>query len=158
MPDITTVWNTQQQRGDWAMAGADLQSGSDLQTSILISLLSDRVAQPGYVPPVPGDPDPKGWWGDAYLPQDVGPLGSRLWQLRRAEKTQTTLNDARDMMAEALQWMITRKVVASFDILAWWLNGTYLAARIVAHRPGQPSQSFPSEAGNYAWAWDQMVS
>ena len=156
MPDITTVWNTQLQRGDWAMAGADLLSGSDLATAIAISLCTDRVAQPGYVFPVPSDGDPKGWWGDAYLPADVGPLGSRLWQLRRAVKTPSTLRTAEGMAAEALQWLINRKIVSRFDITAWWVNGSYLAMRVVAHRPNGTSQTLPSDAGNYAWAWEQM--
>ena len=135
-------------------SSGDLLSGNDLATSVLISLMTDRVAQAGYVPPQPSDGNPRGWWGDAFLPPDIGPLGSRLWQLRRAIKNQGTLNAAQDMAAEALQWMITRNVVASFNISAWWLNGTYLAMSIVANKPNGKSQTLPSPGGNYLWVWN----
>lgn len=155
MTDITTVWNPQLGHGDWAMSGPDLQSGGDLATAILISLFTDRVAQPGYQPPAPSNGDPEGWWGDAYLPAGIGPIGSRIWQLRRAVKTQTTLNLAQDMAAEALQWLINIGAVARFSITAWWLNGSYLAMRIVAIRPNGTAETYPSPGATYAWVWNQ---
>src|SRR5437868_6146739 len=101
MADTTTVWDAANSRGDWAMAGPLLASGDDLQTAILISLFTDRIADPSDVIP-DGTSDPRGWWGDEGQAENIG---SRLWLLSRKKQTQETLQRAYDYIVEALQWM-----------------------------------------------------
>lgn len=149
MPDIAITWDNTAGRGVWTMDGADLRSGSDLQTAILVSLFTDQVAPPDYAPPAPsGSADRRGWWADTYNGYAIGSL---LWTLARAAKTTATLTLVRKYAADALGWMIEAGIVASFDIVAQWVNRTAIGLQITAHKPsGQP------EAFNFGWAWGQL--
>ncbi|HLN23876.1 MAG TPA: phage GP46 family protein [Patescibacteria group bacterium] len=130
MTDIATLWSPAEGRGDWAISGADLQSGDDLVTAVLVSLFTDAAARPDDVIP-DGTTDPRGWWGD--LGEDV-PIGSRLWLLDRSKATAEVLLKARDYIIEALQWLVDDGVVESFDIATEWTTPTMLGARVVAHK------------------------
>jgi phage gp46-like protein len=147
MSDTTTVWNSAAGFGDWTLAGPVLQTGSDLQTAVLISLYTDRVAQLDDEIP-DGSGDPRGWWGDAG---QAVPIGSRIWLLERAKQVPVTLLRARDYAAEALQWLIDDKVVASFDIAAEWSRPGTLGMRVVAHKPNGES-----EAIDFSWTWNKV--
>lgn len=132
MGDIAIVWNPATYSGDWAMANGDLQSGSDLETAILVSLFTDAYA-PDYVPPPPSGPrDPRGCWTDTYTGYRIGSL---LWTRTRLIKTETTLLIIEGDCRDALAWMVTAGAVASFDIDAAWFNRTGLALAITAHMP-----------------------
>ncbi|MFP4891218.1 phage GP46 family protein [Paraburkholderia sp. EG304] len=127
MADVTTIWDIPDMRGDWAMAGPSLQSGDDLQTAVLISLFTDRLALPSDATP---DGDRRGWWGDDPL----YPIGSRLWLLGRVKGPLDVPQRAQDYAQEALQWMIDDGVVASFDISAQWINPSRLDLTVIANR------------------------
>lgn len=144
MADATISWDTANNRGDWSMSGPLLTTGSDLQTAIIISIFSDRIAQPGDVIP-DGSNDPRGWWAD-----DTVPIGSRLWLLRRAKQTKETLQKAYDYLAEALQWMVDDGVVGRFDISTQWVRTSLLGAQITAYKPDGTLLT----TGRYTWAWE----
>ncbi|MBR7961256.1 phage GP46 family protein [Burkholderia vietnamiensis] len=144
MSDTTTVWDVANARGDWQMIGPVLETGGDLQTAILISLFTDRMAEPDDVIP-DGTNDPRGWWGDAG---ETVRIGSRLWLLARAKQTQETLQRAYDYIVEALQWLIDDGVVAKFDVMVEWTKTSELGAHIVAYK-----QDGSTSATAYAWAW-----
>ena len=143
MADIAISWDPSNSRGDWTMNGPVLATGNDIETAILISIFSDRVAQPGDVIP-DGTNDPRGWWAD-----DDVPIGSRMWLLRRAKQTTQTLQLAYDYLAEALQWMVDDGVASRFDITTQWVRTGMLGAVIVAWSPTGTLLS----KGQYAWAW-----
>ncbi|MGF6792779.1 phage GP46 family protein [Paraburkholderia sp. 35.1] len=128
MPDITTVWSIPGMRGDWAMDGPSLLAGNDLQTAVLISLFTDRLALPS--DPTP-DGDRRGWWGDTDPKYRIG---SRLWLLDRVKGPLDVPQRAQDYAAEALQWMIDDGVVASFDISSEWINPNRLDLIVIANR------------------------
>ena len=44
MADIQTVWDTTNCVGDYALKDGSLQAGKDVETAILISLFTDRIA------------------------------------------------------------------------------------------------------------------
>lgn len=116
--------------GDWVMSGPSLKSGDDLQTAVLISLFTDRLALPS--DPTP-DGDRRGWWGDD--PQDTKHrIGSRLWLLDRVKGPQDVPQRAHDYAAESLQWMIEDGVVSSFDISAQWIAPNRLDLIVIANR------------------------
>lgn len=146
--DIKTVWNVQQSSGDWEMSGADLLSGDDLATAVLISWFTDGVALPDDVIP-DGTDDKRGWWGDAG--QDFT-IGSRLWLLERSKLTPAIAKEAQDYGMEALQWLIADGVVAKIAV----------AARIVATVPGKlvlgavlyKSDGTVAKAVNFVWVWN----
>lgn len=127
MADVTTVWDVQRMRGDWVLLGPSLQSGDDLQTAVLISLFSDRLALPS--DPTP-DGDRRGWWGD----DPEYPIGSRLWLLDRVKGPLDVPQRAQDYAAEALQWMLDDGVVATFDITAQWIGRDRLDLTVIANR------------------------
>lgn len=80
MSDLALIWDGRS--CDLALDGNDLQLDDSLQTSILISLFSDRRARADDV--LSGaDGDRRGWWADAYPQIEGDQIGSRLWLLSR---------------------------------------------------------------------------
>ncbi|MET3135269.1 phage gp46-like protein [Oxalobacteraceae bacterium GrIS 1.11] len=144
MSDTSTVWVRELGRGDWNLDGADLQSGNDLETAILISLFTDREANPDDVIP-DGTGDPRGWVGDLGQPYKIG---SRIWLLARAKQSPETLRLASDYIGEALQWLIDDGVVARFDITAEWSATSLLGAAVMAYQNN--GSSIPM---NFSWVW-----
>lgn len=143
MADITLAWNSATNHADWVQNGAVLETGNDIVSAIIISIFSDRRAEPGDV--IPDDSnDPRGWWAD-----DDVPIGSRMWLLRRAKQTMTTLQLAYDYLAESLQWMIDDGVVGRFDIQMQWVRRGMLGAQITAWSP----TGVQLASGLYTWAW-----
>lgn len=143
MADATLTWDVANNRADLVMVGPALATGNDLQTAIIISLFTDRMAQPGDVIP-DGTNDPRGWWAD-----DTVPIGSRMWLLSRAKQIPDTLQRAYDYLAEALQWLIDDGVVAQFDINVSWARPSVLGAQITAYKQNGTTLM----TGQYAWAW-----
>lgn len=139
MSDIATIWDGT--RGDYQQVGAGISSGSDLATAILISLFTDRRAGADDVVP-DGSGDPRGWWGDPTM-------GSRVWLLERAKRTQATIQAAKGYIEEALQWLIDDDVVAGFQIDVEWPPGAALHARVVALR-----NDGTRDAMKFTWVWN----
>lgn len=142
MGDIRTVWNIS--RGDWHLAGPDLEDGHDLETAVVLSLFTDRLANEDDALPS-GDMDPRGWVGDLGQPVKIG---SRLWLLERAKLTVQTGEIARNMAAEALQWMLDDGVVAKFEIMAEVLLPSRLNMQIIAWRRDGSKQAL-----NFSRMW-----
>lgn len=111
MSDIALSYNPGSLSFDYAIVAGDLALDDGIETAVAISLFTDRVAAAD--DEIPDDSgDRRGWWGD--LPSDgttpeaqaTDFIGSLLWLLSRAKRTQETLNRARDYGLAALQWMI----------------------------------------------------
>jgi len=133
LSDITSVWDAETQHCDYVIANGAFQSGNDVETGVLISLFTDRVANvddalPDAPPGAPGDR--RGWWADD--PQK--PMGSRLWLLKRSKGPLDVAAKAEEYAAEALQWMIDDGVVAKFDIEPTWSPPNQLDLLVVAYR------------------------
>ena len=141
MADILISWDEAHSRGDFVLAGQTLETGKDLQTAILISLFSDRMARPD--DSIPDGTDPRGWWGDENI-------GSRLWLLSRAKQTQDTLQRAYDYIVESLQWMLDDGVVARFDVMCEWTRPSFLGAQIIAYK----QDGTQLLTGKYVYAWN----
>lgn len=147
MPDISTIWRPGDTRGDWAVSGADLASGSDLETAVLISLFTDRMADPDDVIP-DGTEDPRGWWGDAGRDR---PIGSKLWLLARAKQTEETRLRAQDYVQDALQWLTDGGIAAGVAVTAEWLRAGVLGISVEIVEPDRRKTVF-----NYQWAWKDV--
>lgn len=141
MGDIRTVWNVS--RGDWDVSGPDLESGRDLETAVIISLFTDRLANGDDV--LPSGDDPRGWVGDLGQPVKIG---SRLWLLERAKLSLQTGAIAKSMAAEALQWLIDDGVVAKFEIITEVLLPNRLNMQIIAFRHDGSKQAL-----NFSNTW-----
>ncbi|WP_410015801.1 phage GP46 family protein [Sodalis sp. C49] len=143
MTDITTLWNGERAVGDWQAGQGDLLSGNDLETAILISLFSDRLARAD--DDYDGD-DRRGWWGDSGADY---PIGSRLWLLRRRKLTLATAASAETYATEALQWLIDDGVVSSITITTRIVYPSKLTMQIIFLKPDGTLSPF-----NYSWAWE----
>lgn len=89
-----TVWNVEEGRGDWALAGptetlnrGGLKATQALETAVIICLWTDLYCPPDHPLAKYVDPhDRRGWWGDGLdVRTDLGErsLGSLLWVLER---------------------------------------------------------------------------
>lgn len=121
MKDLAIVWNSAIGGFDLAIANGDLLLDDGLGTMVLVSLLTDRLAEPADTLPdgrPAGTGDRRGAWQDLAL--DDAPayptanlMGSRLWLLARAKQVTETLRLAEAYASEALAWMTEDGLVGS---------------------------------------------
>ena len=107
MTDIALVFRPEHLDFDLVLDSGDLLGDEGINTPVIISIFTDRLAKTGdRIPDAqPGQPgDPRGWWGDAVDP-DAGAIGSRLWLLNREKQREETLIRARQYAAEAVDWI-----------------------------------------------------
>lgn len=144
MTDIAVTWVPQDFRADWSIAKGDLQVGNDLQTAVVISLFTDRIASADFA-----TDDRRGWWADTY---ETSPIGSRLWQLMRAKKSGAydVLNRAKDYCKEALQWLLDDGVAATINIDTFWIRPNVMGISVVIIQPDRKTRS----AFQFDWAWN----
>lgn len=133
MADIATTWIPLLGAGDWALAGGDLASGSDLETAVLISLFTDAQAAPDDVIP-DGTSDPRGWWGDDG---ETTPIGSKIWLLARSKATPDIPSRLRTAILSALQWLVDDKVVTAIDAQVTLVGGQAQAVVTLTRSAGQ---------------------
>ncbi|ELW7390573.1 phage GP46 family protein [Yersinia intermedia] len=145
MSDISSFWDVESLAADWREGRGDLVSGDDLQTAIIISLFTDRVARDD--DDIDGD-DRRGWWGDADEENDIG---SRLWLLRRQKLTQSVAQKAEDYSREALQWLVTDGVVSSFSVATQIVYPRRLNMVIRYQSPGNGNDTDM----RFFWVWEQ---
>lgn len=144
MSDITLLYDEEVMRCDWSVGPGDIVCGNDLQTAILISLLTDRLADAS---DDTDDGNRRGWWGD--LEQDYR-IGSRLWLLRRQKLTTQVALKAEDYAREALQWMTDDGVVSSLDVEAWIVMPDRLYMTIAYRRPDEGT----TMCQKFYWVWE----
>lgn len=108
---------------DLAHGANGLIKEDGLQSAVLISLLTDRRADPDdQLPDDDGRPkaipaDRRGWCGDALSDDRIG---SRLWLLVREKQTEETRQRAIFYAKEALQWLIEDGLASEVAIEAEW--------------------------------------
>lgn len=146
--DIRIFWDNSQALGDWALAEGDLQTGQDLETACLVSLFSDALATPDFVP-TDGTTDRRGWWADYYGDQ---PLGTNLWQLDRAKTTRANLGLAQSTTRQALQWLIDDGVVADIIVNTQWVTRSMMGIAVALTKPDGSQTRFM-----FGWAWDNLA-
>jgi len=129
---------------DISLSGADLLAETGLKTAVIISLFSDRLAEPGDVLP-DGSTNRRGHWADAFTSIDGDRIGSRLWLLSREKQTNNILNRAREYAEEALQWLIDDGVAATVSVAASWVRTGMLGMVIDITRPDGSSENFRFE-------------
>lgn len=149
MSDITTFWVVPDVRGDWAVVNGDLAHGDDLATAVLISLFTDRSAEPADTPP-DGTQDRRGWWGDEG--QDV-PIGSRLWLLSRSTLNTQVSVLAQSYIVESLAWMISDGVAAGYRVEMTIVKPNQLRAVVTIQQNDGSTRAIQCQ-----WAWDQLAA
>lgn len=120
--DLALVLSPDGTRFDLAVDGYDLATESGLRSALILSLYTDRRAEPDDVLP-DGSANRRGWWADPKL-------GSRLWLLARSKETDDVLSRAREYASEALAWMLEEKIVRAVDVRAEWIRRGVLALTV----------------------------
>lgn len=159
MSDFALVFDPTTLSADMAVANGDLLAEAGLQTAVLISLFTDRRADPEDV--LPPGADRRGWWADWYSDEVIDQIvagvgiappdriGSRLWQLSREKQLPAVLIRAQDYAAEALAWLVDDGVAASVDVTAEVVARGILGLGIAITRPDGTVQNLKFY---YAWS------
>ncbi|MEQ8318775.1 MAG: phage GP46 family protein [Rhodospirillales bacterium] len=160
MTDIKAVFIGEKMVSDYALDAGALQAENGLETSIVISLFTDRRAEPDDTLPAEAT-DRRGWWGDVAppivngRPVEGSRIGSRLWLLSREKQLQSVVERARQYCREALAWMIEDGVCERIDVEAEIVRTGVLGVGITIHRPDLNAVSFRYD---YAWQGQQQGS
>lgn len=134
-------------KADIELLGADLLTGRDLETAVIISLFSDRRA---HLDDVIESDDRKGFWGDLFTVDTGYKIGSRLWLLFREKETPAVLARAREYTEEALQWLIDDRVVDRLTIEVEFVQRGILGIKVELYRPTG------RETFQYDYVWDRI--
>lgn len=124
---------------DLAVASGDLLTDDGLLTAVVVSLFTDRQAEPGDELPA-GETDRRGWWADATLPKLAGApdnIGSRLWLLRREKQLPEVVARAREYATEALQWLLREGRVDGLAVEADIAAPGHLRISVALTVPGE---------------------
>ncbi len=111
------TWNAKSLSADLSIVANDIETDEGLETAILISLFTDRRAEPSDILPT-GSIDRRGWWADEFNESPGDRIGSRLWLLERSKAEQSVVDRAQEYGREALQWLLNDKVVESLLTVA----------------------------------------
>lgn len=123
---------------DWLLVPPQLETDEGLETAVIISLFTDRRADPDDVLP-DNSGDRRGWWGDTYPEIEGDRIGSRLWLLHREKQRNVVLVRAREYARESLQWLIEDGVAHSVEVIAEFIRAGVLAFHVtIARAVGAP--------------------
>ncbi len=159
MTDIRSLYTEAFLAADYALEAGSLQTEDGLETAVVISLFTDRRANPDDELPAGAGDTRRGWWGDAVAPTvdgvavDGARIGSRLWLLAREKQTPETVVRARAYALEALEWLIEDGVAETVEVEAEIVRAGILGLRIVVQRPSGDAAAF-----RFAHAWDAQQS
>lgn len=120
---------------DYAMNGLLLADDDGLATAVIISLWTDRQANPDDA--LPAGSDRRGWWGDELSSTLGDKIGSRLWLNDNAKQLASVLVQDRAYAIEALQWLIDDGVASAVDVVTSNPRAGVRALDIAISRPGR---------------------
>lgn len=135
--------------GDLVVSGLDLARDDGLETSVIISLFSDRRATPEQVPAELPRDDLRGFWGDVRPAVEGDQTGSLLWLLAREKQTPQTKARAEQYCREALAWMIEDKVATAVEVATEYVATGWLLINIDIYRPDGSAVRYRYD---YEWA------
>lgn len=123
---------------------------SDLETSVITLLFTDRTAPPEFKQPYPGFFDRRGWWGDTYSTYQAG---SHLWLLKYMYGANNLLQQARNFATVALQPLLDYGIVSAISVKTSWAGSTqWMNLDISLTEPVSNSIN----RFQYTWAWQQV--
>ncbi len=154
MTDIRAVFIGDKMVSDYELDTGALLADAGLQTAVIISLFTDRRAEPDDTLPAEAS-DKRGWWGDAIAVQVNGRtveddrIGSRLWLLSREKQLASVVERARQYCKEALAWLIEDGICERIDVIAEIVRTGVLGVQIIIYRPQQSAVDFKFD---YVWS------
>lgn len=120
-------------RCDWLLAAPQLDADDGLETAVVLSLFTDRLANPDDVLP-DNSGHRRGWWGDSFADIDGDRIGSRLWLLSREKQLPVVLQRARGYAREALDWLIEDGIARNVEVDADFPRAGVLALAVTIFR------------------------
>lgn len=135
--------------GDLVISGLDLARDDGLETSVIISLFSDRRATAEQIPPGQPQDDKRGYWGDVRTAIEGDQTGSLLWLLSREKQLPQTLARAEQYCREALAWMVEDKIATRIEVAATFISQGWMLLTIDIYKPDGNAASYRY---NYEWA------
>jgi phage gp46-like protein len=145
--DFKTVFMGFDKGADWAIGTLGLEEDDGLETAVILSLFTDRRAEPDDVLPF-GETDRRGHWSDAYPAVPGDRMGSRLWLLSREKQLPQVVVKAREYLREALEWMEEDGVASRVDCDAFILRDGVLGMKVAIYRPDGSRADFSFD---YLW-------
>lgn len=143
--DVRTVIVGEDLSSDWLLAPPQLDTDDGLQTALLLSLFSDRRAEPDDELP-DNSGNRRGWFGDSYAAVAGDRFGSRLWLLYREKQRPVVLQRARDYAREALRWLVEDGIARSVEVDAEFPRQGVLAIAVSVFRPAGDARRFRFES------------
>ncbi len=142
-------------RYDISVELGDLLSDEGFETAVIISLFTDRRVLDEELDT--SDAERRGWWGDSDeisdYPGDL--IGSKLWLLDRAKRSEETRNRAEAYAKEALQWFLDDGIAESISVKATLVNATErIDLEICIQRPKTKNIYYY----RYQLVWDGQLS
>ncbi len=145
MADVRVIQRAQLNRIllDWALTPtAQLDDTHQLETAVIISIATDRLALEDDVLPDPRSDDRRGWWGDtdADTLWGGGAIGSRHWLLERAKitdsgaRTGATTTLVEGYVREAVQWLLDSGVASRMAVSATRTGVNAISATVTLYR------------------------
>lgn len=104
---------------DLVIEDGDLKSLNSFDTAILISILTERRAN---ATEQPVNSLRRGWWGNVLSAIEGFEIGSKLWILKQARKTQDSLNRAKDFTFDSLNWLVEDGFLSGLDVTTNFTN------------------------------------
>lgn len=135
--------------GDLVLAGLDLARDDGLETAVLVSLFTDRRADPEQIRAGEDASDLRGWWGDYNPTVDGDQTGSHLWLLRREKQTAETLKRGRQYSERALAWMVEDRVAGRVQVTTEYVHSGTMGIDVAISRQGGDVVRYRFE---YEWA------
>lgn len=132
--DIALRFDSGSQTIDAALESGMLATDDSLQTAVLVSLFTDKLAGPSDELPATEDWR-RGWWGDSLSPVPGDQIGSHLWLLFRCKQTEETRRRAEEYAIAALAWMLADKIAKAVDVQAAWQAQGVLGLALVITKP-----------------------
>lgn len=137
--DVRLVFDPEVIEADIALLAADLETDEGLETALIISLFTDARADPGEIP---GDEDPRGYWGDGFAEVEGDRIGSKLWILEREKLTEPVRVRAEAFAREATTWFVADGIATKVEVSGEIVSGTRLDLLVTPVRPDGTARPF----------------
>jgi len=110
---MSTGLNLTADGGDLRLGALGLEADAGLASAVFLSLFCDARARRDDLPEDTLE-SRRGWWADL----EGDRFGSRLWLLRRAKQTGTTLREYEAAAEDALAWLVREQIVQRVEVEA----------------------------------------
>lgn len=113
--DIRLTYDVYDQYVDFILADRDVERDPGLETAVMITLLTDKLADEE--DDLPDDSGYRGgWFGDSIPVVEDYKMGTKLWLLQRAKTVSEIPARAKEYLKDGFQWMIDDEIVQAVNI------------------------------------------